>query len=152
MGDDISECTLCGKTLSKMFLIEVEGSQIEVCEKCSNYGKIIREVKSSPKKVQPPKEVKAEPERVLKPNFGMLIIQARRNLGLERKDFAMKISERESVIKRVESQQMRPDDKLIKKIESFLKIEITEIYEDKEVQKKTEKGTLTIGDIIEVKE
>jgi putative transcription factor len=65
--------------------------------------------------------------------------------------FAMKINEKESIIRRVELQQMVPDENLKRKIEEFLDIELTEVYKQKKFQPKPAKGTLTLGDIIEIK-
>jgi len=149
----ISECTLCGKKVEKLFLVEVEGSKIEVCESCKKYGEFLGEIKS-PKKAIVKKEVKLrsdEVEEILKPNYGQLIIQTRQKMGLKRKEFAMKINEKESVIRRVESQKMEPDDRLRKKIENFLGIKLTEVYEGKILDSKSTQTTLTLGDVIEVK-
>ena len=149
----IPECTLCGKKVEKVFKIEVEGSVIEVCKSCGKYGNIIEEIKPRVEKVfvekQKPQELE-EPEKILKPNYGQLIIQARKKIRLERKEFAMKINEKESVIRRVETQQMTPNEKLRKKIERFLEISLTEVYEEKRIESRVRKGTLTLGDIVEV--
>jgi len=150
----IPECTLCGKNVGKLFLVEVEGSKIEVCESCAKYGNLIEEIK--PKEHEIKNNVKRsfpefeEPEDILKPNYGKLIMQARQKLGLERKKFAMKINEKESIIKRVESQQMTPDEKLQKKIENFLEIKLTEAYERKNLIEKSSKDTLTLGDVVKI--
>ncbi len=123
----IPECTLCGKKVDKLFLVQVEGSKIEVCEKCGKYGNILKEIKpqeAKAKKVFIRKETYPkleEPEGILKPNYGQVIIQARQKLGLERKKFAMKINEKDSIIRREELQQMTPNEKLKKKLKTFLK-------------------------------
>lgn len=152
----IPECTLCGKNVDKLFLAEVEGSEIEVCEDCGKFGRVIEELR--PKKEKERKfliEKEApeleEPEEEFKPNYGKLIIQARQKMGLERKEFAMKINEKGSIIRRVELQQMVPDENLKRKIEDFLDIELTQIYKQKKFHPKPAKGTLTLGDIIEIK-
>ena len=72
-------------------------------------------------------------------------------MNLTREEFAKKIKERESVIKRVESEDMRPDDELIKKIEKFLGIKLRIPYEEKHIEKKEVKGELTLGDVVELK-
>ena len=150
----ISECTLCGKNVNKLFLAEVEGSKIEICESCGKFGNLIEEVK--------PKEQKAEglflkkaPEleenqEEMKSDYGKLIIQARKKMGLERKDFAMKINEKESIIKRIESQEMVPDEKLQKKIEGFLEIKLSEAYEKARLNNQPNKENLTLGDIAKI--
>ncbi len=140
--------------MGKLFLTEIEGSKIEVCESCGKYGNLIEEVK--PKQRAESVFVKREmskleePEDILKQNYGKLIMQARQKMGLERKKFSMKINEKESIIKRVESQQMTPDEKLQKKIENFLEIKLTEVYEKKKLNKGPTKSSLTLGDIVKI--
>lgn len=152
----IPECTLCGKVVDRLFLAEVEGSEIEVCEECGKFGKVVKEIrprKEKENKFIVKKEVVEleESEEELKPNYGDLIIHARQKAGLERKEFAMEINEKESIIRRLELQQMVPNDKLKKKIEDFLDIKLTEVYKKKKIQSSPAKGTLTLGDIIEIK-
>ncbi len=151
----IPECTLCGKNVEKLFLAKVEGSKIEVCEKCGKYGEIIEEIKPKAKKEGPlliEKEIPEleETEEELKSNYGKIIIQTRQKKGLERKEFAMKINEKESIIRRVEKQQMIPDERLRKKIENSLNIKLTQIYEKTKLKTQSRKTTLTLGDIIEI--
>jgi putative transcription factor len=152
----IHECPLCGKTVDKLFLTVVEGSRIEVCEDCGKYGNVLKEVKSE--KSREPAKFTAmktfpkldEPEEEFNPDYGNLIIRTRQKKNLERKEFAMKINEKESVIRRVELQQMIPDENLRKKIEDFLEIELTQIYEKTKIREKPTRGTLTLGDIVEL--
>ena len=140
--------------MGKLFLTEIEGSRIEVCESCGKYGNILEEIKPKQvvKRVVIRKKISEleESEDILKPNYGKLIIQARQKMGLERKKFAMKINEKESIIKRVESQQMTPDEKLQKKIENFFEIKLTEVYEKKKLSEGSTKPSLTLGDIVKI--
>jgi uncharacterized protein (TIGR00270 family) len=71
-------------------------------------------------------------------------------LNLTREEFSKKINERESVIRRIEKEEMRPSESLTKKIENFLKIKLTEVYEKKKIRERPKKGSLTIGDIAEL--
>lgn len=147
----IPECTLCGRNVNKLFLTEVEGSKIEVCELCGKFGSVIEEVRPKLEKIIKKEIPKLEePEEILKSNYGKLIMQVRQKMGLERKDFASKINEKESIIKRVESQQMTPDEKLQKKIENFLDIKLTEVYEKKKLIEGSTKPSLTLGDIVKI--
>ena len=91
-----------------------------------------------------------EEETVFVDNYGKLIITVRKRMNLTREEFAKKINEKESVIKRVESEEMRPNDALSKKIERFLGIKLTKTYEKKRIDKKPQRGRLTIGDVVEV--
>ena len=115
------------------------------------YGERITEpqeiiLKKSEKKVSLPEE------EILVDNYGKLISEKRKELKLTREEFARLIREKESVIRRVESEEMIPDDNLIKKIENFLKIKLRRKFEEKPLKRKEIKQELTLGDIVEVKE
>ncbi len=91
-----------------------------------------------------------EEETILIDNYGKKIIETRKKINLTREEFAKKINEKESVIRRVESEEMRPNDKLIEKIERFLDIKLKAQYETKKIETRPSKGKLTIGDVLEV--
>jgi len=141
------ECTLCGKEVLKIFKARVENSETEVCENCLKYGIKIEEI-SLVKKTPAPKKLKQE--HVLKTQYGKLIANARTKKGLERKKFSKQINEKESVVRRIENQEIRPDNKLMKKIEKFLEIKLTELPKEKKLERKSKKIDLTIGDVVEL--
>ena len=92
-----------------------------------------------------------EEETFFVENYGKLIIETRGKKGLSREQFAEKIKEKESVIKRVENEEMTPDDALTDKIERFLEIKLKKPYEKKYVDRTSSKKTeLTIGDVVQV--
>lgn len=70
---------------------------------------------------------------------------------MTREEFAEKIKEKESVIRRIENEEMIPDETLTEKIEKFLEIKLTKSYEAKKIEKVLKKTELTIGDVVEVK-
>jgi len=133
-----------------LFRAKVEGTILEVCEDCSKYGELIE---TKPVRLVKPRRMPRvkEVETVIIDNYGKKIIEAREKINLTREMFAKKINEKESVIRRVESEEMEPDDKLMEKIERFLEIKLRKTYEEKPIQKKMRRGKLTLGDIVEVK-
>lgn len=144
------ECTICGKKVPRLFKAEIEGTILEVCEECLSFGeKIIEpEVLTRVRKVK--RKPLVEEETVFVDNYGKLIVAAREKMNLTREEFAKKINERESVIRRVEAEQMRPNDALTKKIERFLGIKLTKTYEKRRIDKKAQRGKLTLGDVVEI--
>jgi len=52
-----------------------------------------------------------EEETVIIDNYGKKIIEARKKINLTREEFAKKINEKESVIRRIEAEGMEPDEK-----------------------------------------
>lgn len=135
-----------------MYRAEIEGTILEVCENCLKFGENLGEIQTS--EVKAPVKIKSEirEETVFVDNYGELIVESRKKMNLTREEFAKKINERESLIKRIESEKMRPDDKLTEKIERFLGIKLKQLFESKHLEKKSIKGELTLGDIVEVKE
>jgi len=135
-----------------LYRAEIEGTILEVCENCLKFGENLGEIQTS--EVKAPVKIKSEirEETVFVDNYGELIVESRKKMNLTREEFAKKINERESLIKRIESEKMRPDDKLTEKIERFLGIKLKQLFESKHLEKKSIKGELTLGDIVEVKE
>jgi len=135
-----------------LFKAKIEGTILEVCEDCSKFGELIetkpiRVVKVRKESI--PKE-EIEDETVIVDNYGKKIIEAREKINLSREEFAKKINEKESLIRRIESEEMRPNDKLVEKIERFLDIKLRVTYEKGKIEAKPSKGKLTIGDVLEV--
>jgi putative transcription factor len=134
-----------------LFKAKVEGTILEVCEHCSKYGELIE---TKPVRIvrvkRMPKVKEEEDETVIVDDYGKKIIEARKKINLTREEFAKKIGEKESVIKRIESEEMRPDDKLTEKIERFLKIKLKVSYEESKVTEKPKRGKLTLGDVVEI--
>ncbi len=132
-----------------MFRAKVEGTILEVCEDCSKYGELIETKPIRIVRVRRKPRMK-EDETIIIDNYGKKIIEARKKINLTREKFAKKINEKESVIRRVESEEMEPDDKLTEKLERFLKIKLKVPYEEAKTTEKPRKGDLTIGDVLEV--
>lgn len=143
------ECSICGKETDKIFKIDVEGAIQEVCEACTKYGEKIQEIQTFERAVISRDKTEIE-DLFLVENYGKLIQEKRKRMGLERKKFASRIKEKESVIRRIEAEEMQPNEVLLKKIEHFLNINLTEKYEEAKYNSKKTGGDLTIGDVIEV--
>jgi len=144
-------CEICGRTMEKEITIVVDGTQFDVCEKCSLLGKKINEETIKEKELprdrfakerfdfNPRKKTEFQnfPQKIknfsgslqettLIDGFGKKIMQARQRKGLKLKELAMKIYEKESVIQRIESEKFIPGEKTIKKLENELEINLRE--------------------------
>ncbi len=143
------ECVLCGKEVEKSNKVLVEGSIVDVCERCVKFGKKISEpiaYRPITRKI----EFK-EPETELVSDYGKMIAKIRESKGLTRDEFAKRLSEKESVIRRIEEERMTPDEELAKKIEGFLGIKLTQEYgEMKRYREEKKKAKLTVGDVVEI--
>ena len=57
------------------------------------------------------------------------IQQARSRLGLNQEQLGQKINERKSIISKLENKSLKPDDKLVRKLEKALEIKLMEVIE-----------------------
>ena len=154
------QCDMCGKD-DELYKAMIEGVELTVCEKCARFGKILRKIKTEQEK---PKQknttqklvlVKEEKEMIetVVEDYADRIKRKREKIGLKQEELAQKISEKESIILKIENGKMVPPIKLARKLEKFLEIKLVEEEEDEsnpDVPKGTG-GELTIGDMIKVK-
>lgn len=159
-------CELCGKNVTFCKKVTIEGVQLEVCAECAKFG---IEAKKEPAKeeVAPkpiitqrlevrekrarPRDVLAQGEKEeLAEDYGARIRNARSRKGMSQKDLAMKINERVTVLSKVESGDMRPEDKLVSKLEKELGIKLREKVAEVLASKPSGTRSLTLADLIKM--
>ncbi len=69
-------------------------------------------------------------EKELVEDYHKRIQQARSELDWDQKQLGQKINERKSVISMIENKSMKPDDKLVRKLEKALNIKLMEVPEE----------------------
>lgn len=157
-------CEVCGKQTQMLRVVSIEGSELNACPECARFG-----VERSPK----PKRSTAEPVHVsealekrekraqtrdvlqdmpdeLVTDFGQRIRKARERLAWTPEDLGKKINEKKSVILKLESGQMRPDDALTRKLERFLSIKLKEKPTQISAPRASGQRGLTLGDLIKI--
>ena len=161
------ECEICGKSLPENNPIKakIEGSVMIVCKECSKLGKIQKEppkpkyIKQN-KKTKRPKTTRNkkysrndEPQEELIENFENEIRKARETKDWSREDLGKKINERVSVISRIETGKMIPDNKLTKKLEKALNIKLLEKVDNIDLNQfiNDSSGERTLGNIVKIK-
>ncbi len=150
-------CDMCGKKTELMFRTLIEGVEISVCEQCSSFGKVLRQVKLEQQRPAVKKQIaetKQEPELidVIVEDYAELIRKAREKLNLKQEELALKINERESLIQNVERGKIKPSLNLARKFEKFLNIKLIETFEDSKTDVQKIKGeAMTVGDLIKIK-
>jgi len=156
-GEFKIQCDLCGKE-TNLFLADIEGTELNVCSGCAMFGKVIKEIKveeeEKPKKEGIGETAVEEKEIIdsIVSDYAKIIREKREQLGLKQKDFAEKISEKESLVHNLETEKFEPSIKLARKLERFLKIQLVETIEvEKEKPKQGKDDVLTIGDVIKEK-
>jgi putative transcription factor len=147
---------MCGKKEISC-VASVEGTELKVCVDCSRFGKLIKRVnpiQQTHNKITAKPQKQQEPEIIEKivEGYGHIIRSSREKLNLNQEDFAKKINEKVSIVHSLESEHHKPSIDLAKKLEKLLKIKLVEQEKLEKIDfpNKT-KGSLTIGDIIKIK-
>jgi len=147
---------MCGKEGNLTDAI-VEGSMLKVCPDCSKHGQVV--AISEPRVIREVKtfERREEDVEVIVEDYSELIKTAREKKGLKQEELARDVGERESIIHQIESGKMKPDFKLAKKLNFYLKIELIEKAPRINVKKESKEidfkdKNLTIGDLLKKNE
>jgi putative transcription factor len=163
-------CEVCGRRIDGVqYKAIIEGARLVVCHDCSVLGSISWELGSKPtahrSSVRIQKSQKMKPKRASRPqspmetalelvqDFGLRIKRAREERELTPEDLGRKINEKASVLKKLENQKMRPADKLARKLERALRIQLlitapTAQVSPKEVSGRAMPKPVTLGDLI----
>jgi putative transcription factor len=146
----------------------IEGAKLTVCHECSKLGTETWEepapemAMAKPKAILRPLKIqtKRQPEATvdgpleLTGDFAQKIRQAREKLGLSHEELGRKISEKVSLLRKIETGKMSPDNKLAAKLEYMLKTKLlVPPAEEKSPQKTTTKQAsreMTLGDLIQL--
>jgi putative transcription factor len=173
------QCEVCGREIiGKPHRVIIEGAKMITCSECASLGsdywipetktlqkgKPLRsgEAAKTPAVTKSASPTKSSAQTIgfsegieIVEGFGSIIKRAREKLNLTPEDLGKKIGEKESVIKRIESEKIVPDIKLAMKIERALKIKIL----SKSVEPETSKSiampkydkAVTLGEIVHLK-
>jgi len=145
-------CDMCSSE-GKLFKVIVEDATLNVCHECSKFGRVVGVVKQEIEiEVRHHTVPQTEIMDIVVGDYAEKIRKKREGLGLKQEEFAKKVNEKESLIQKIESGKFEPSIGLAKKIGSFLKLNLTEEYEEKhESPVKTKTDAFTIGDFIKEK-
>jgi putative transcription factor len=136
-----------------------------VCVECSKYGKIIREVELGqrvPKKAPVPFSArtrnktavaKVEITQEVVEGYHAKIRQAREKLGLSHEELGKKINEKASVLSKLETGKMTPNNMLVTKLEHVLKIKLLVPIKEEKISQdmpKLPNRETTLGDLIQL--
>ena len=123
----MTDCEICGKKAPKLIEITVDSAKFKVCKTCSNFGIAVRRAAIAYKTVTTPYAAPPGPEYTLNPEFAKIIRDARAMCNMSQEDLAKALSEKESVIHRLETGKLTPGLSLARKLERFLKIKLVEL-------------------------
>lgn len=144
-------CEMCGRE-SELSQALIEGVELMVCGICISYGKAIKKpAPVIPKKPLLPMEPQVEIIECVREEYPKLIREKREKLGLKQEEFAKFLSERLSLIHKIESGQYIPPITMARKIERQLCISLIETKQVEPQHAKAKHATFTIGDVVRVK-
>ena len=152
---------MCGTEVPRTRRVLIEGTVLMVCSECSKFGV---ESKAGSKLSGPgivsrglqvrqrrmrSKDIFADETEVLVSDYSKRIQAARVVKGWKQQDLARRLNEKLSVVSKLEKGDMRPSEKLVRKLERVLEITLTERMVDETPARKRqlERG-LTLGDLI----
>ena len=148
-------CEMCGKRDATLQSF-VEGASLSVCKECAPAGSVIRRspIKARPQPIASkplPIQYREETVAEVVEDCAELVKKGRERFGLSQEQLAHQLSERESLIHKVETGHT-PPIALARKLERALKIKLVEEVGLKGGGSTVVAGeALTIGDIIKIK-
>lgn len=159
-------CEVCGRKIhGSPTRALIEGAKLTVCVECSKHGKIIYgeepELDKETQKRLPPTPFipKKKPltanvkitQEVIE-GYDSKIRQAREKLGLSHEELGKKINEKASVLSKLETGKMTPNNKLVAKLEHALKIRLLVPISKEKVTEvpKSPNRELTLGDLMQL--
>ena len=157
-------CEVCGREIfGNPYYRVIEGGRLTVCGQCAQFSKQEWDPTRPQARKMPTRRRSAQPRRrsdidtaenmELVEGYGMIIKKARQKKKLTVEDFAKKISEKESVIKKLEKENLNPPMNLVRKVQRELGVKILEEAERTSGSVLTRPmGPRTLGDMIKIKD
>jgi putative transcription factor len=157
--------------MGKPYKVIIEGARLTVCTDCSKHGKLTWDEEPKPKAAIKPKgprpplmvQVRKTPETAptdttveLVEDYDARIRRAREKLGLAHEELGKKINEKVSLLRKIETKKMAPDNLLATKLEHALKIKLIVQTSEEKIRVppskmvKTASSELTLGDLIQL--
>jgi len=160
------ECEICGKKIcGEPYNVVIDGVKFIVCEECARFSSPKERIKMAliarkrPSVKPPPLKPKGAKRKALEElelveDYGSLVKMAREKIGFSREDLGRRIGEKVSVIRKVEMNRIVPDQRLVRKLEHFLRIRLLvkppspHIIRRGSAQKPYE---FTLGDVVSIR-
>jgi len=157
-------CEMCGTEVPRTKLVKVDSAALQVCPRCEKFG-TSEVVKTKQGDVVMPSVAErletrhrrrterdvytSGDEKELALDYAEKVKTARRAKGMTQDELAKFINEKKSVIVKIEAGEMRPDDKLVKKLERALETPLREKLEfEIDTEKRAFNQGMTLGDFV----
>jgi len=152
------DCEICGSEIKGTpTRVTVEGTVLDVCSKCAHYGTTQDKWTPVSRKMTPTEKVIVtyKPKRdafdklddEINSDYAQIIRKAREVQGLTIEELGAKMMEKATLIRKIEREELIPEDSIRKKLEATLNIKLTE-----KVASKDQRGGgfirgTTLGDV-----
>ena len=160
-------CEVCGRKIhGPPARALIEGAKLTVCIECSKHGKIIYEEEAEvgqrvPKKPLTPvsfvprktAKAKVDTTQEIVEGYDQKIRKAREKLGLSHEELGKKINEKASVLSKLETGKITPNNQLVTKLEHVLKIKLLVPIKEEKILPgfpKSPNRETTLGDLIQL--
>jgi putative transcription factor len=131
------QCEICGIDIKGVPIrATVEGTVLDLCNKCARYGKVSDKWTPVSRKLMPTERtvVTHKPRRdvfdklgdELISDYAGMIRKARESQGLTIEELASKMMEKSTLLRKIEREELVPEDSIRKKLETALNIKLTE--------------------------
>jgi putative transcription factor len=160
---------MCGKELASLLPVRIEGTVLQVCRDCARFGDNVKTGGKKTTTTAEPSVIQArldnrerrmqtrsvyetgEESIEMAEDFPKRIKEAREKMGWKQEELAAKINERVSIIHKLESGTMHPNDTLVRKVEKILDIKLKEKVMITTVEKTSGGKVLTLEDCVKKK-
>ncbi len=152
------QCEICGSDIKgNQIRVTVEGTVLDVCGKCARYGKpqdkwspVSRKISPTERVVvthKPRRDVFDKLQDEIIPDYAQIIKKARESHGLTIEELASKMMEKAALIRKIERDELIPEDAIRKKLESTLNIKLTEKFSSQDQRGSGFIRGTTLGDV-----
>lgn len=158
------QCEICGiDIIGSARKVVVEGTELDVCGRCSQYGKAPQGWTPVSRKVAPVaatpkpsiKKIKHHPfndiDDEIVSDYSKIIREAREAKGWTLEELGLNIKEKAALIRKIERSEIKPEDNLRRKLERSLEIKLTERVSHDIMEHGTGFQGTTLGDIVKIK-
>jgi putative transcription factor len=162
-------CEMCGKDVTFCKKVVIEGVLLEVCTECAKFGTEAKKGQAPAAGPRPVIEQRLERremrkkqrdvyvesgEEELVDDYAARIRNARSRIGMTQKELAAKLNEKQTILSKIESGGMRPDERMIRKLQKELGIVLKERPPPEIEVRSTSSGSgsLTLADLIRMRE
>ena len=134
----MSQCEVCGAEIKgEVQYIKIGTAELRVCKSCARYGITVDkkakskagvkggdQLRENRKRLYEQMDRELESETEIVDNYGWKIKETRRKMGLKQENLARKINEKQSLLQKIEKEEIIPSEEVRKKIERVLNISL----------------------------